>query len=57
MNAFMEAVLSEVCEEPSLLAPCPPSATARAGGPARRAGLTPDEVEWLGSLSSARGAR
>ncbi len=47
MNAFMEAVLSEVREEPSALARARLQRQLTAEDAAKRAGLTPDEVEWL----------
>src|SRR5215210_1105459 len=47
MNAFMEAVLSEVRDETSALARARVQRQLRPEDAARRAGLTPDEVEWL----------
>jgi LytR cell envelope-related transcriptional attenuator len=47
MNAFMEAVLSEVREEPSALARARLQRQLTPEDAAKRAGLTPDEVEWL----------
>ena len=47
MNAFMEAVLSEAREEPSALARARLQRQLTPEEAARRAGLTPDEVEWL----------
>jgi hypothetical protein len=47
MNAFMEAVLSEAREEPSALARARLQRQLTSDDAARRAGLTPDEVEWL----------
>jgi hypothetical protein len=47
MNAFMEAVLSEVREEPTALARARLQRQLTPEDAARRAGLTPDEVEWL----------
>src|SRR5215210_544694 len=47
MNAFMEAVLSEVRDEPSALARARLQRQLTPEDAARRAGLTPDEVEWL----------
>ena len=47
MNAFMEAVLSEAHEEPSALARARLQRQLTPEEAARRAGLTPDEVEWL----------
>lgn len=47
MNAFMEAVLSVAHEEPSALARARLRRQLTPEDAARRAGLTPDEVEWL----------
>lgn len=47
MNAFMEAVLSVAREEPSALARARLRRQLTPEDAARRAGLTPDEVEWL----------
>jgi hypothetical protein len=47
MNAFMEAVLTEVRDEPSSLARARLQRQLTPAEAARRAGLTPDEVEWL----------
>ena len=47
MNAFMEAVLPEVREEPSALARARLQRQLTPDDAAKRAGLTPDEVEWL----------
>ncbi len=47
MNAFMEAVLSEVREEPSALARARLQRQLTPEDAAKRAGLTPNEVEWL----------
>jgi hypothetical protein len=47
MNAFIEAVLSEVREEPTALARARLQRQLTPEDAARRAGLTPDEVEWL----------
>src|SRR5215210_8735686 len=47
MNAFMEAVLSEVRDETSALARARVQRQLTPEDAARRAGLTPDEVEWL----------
>jgi hypothetical protein len=47
MNAFMEAVLSIAREEPSALARARLQRQLTPEDAARRAGLTPDEVEWL----------
>jgi hypothetical protein len=47
MNAFMEAVLLQAREEPSALARARLQRQLTPDEAARRAGLTPDEVEWL----------
>lgn len=47
MNAFMEAVLTAAREEPSALARARLQRQLTPEEAARRAGLTPDEVEWL----------
>jgi transcriptional regulator with XRE-family HTH domain len=47
MNAFMEAVLTVAREEPSALARARLQRQLTLEEAARRAGLTPDEVEWL----------
>ena len=47
MNAFMEAVLAEVRDEPSSLARARLQRQLTPDEAARRAGMTPDEVEWL----------
>ena len=47
MNAFMEAVLTGAREESSALARARLQRQLTAEEAARRAGLTPDEVEWL----------
>lgn len=47
MNAYMEAVLSVAREEPSALARARLQRQLTPDDAARRAGLTPDEVEWL----------
>jgi transcriptional regulator with XRE-family HTH domain len=47
MNAFMEAVLTVAREEPSALARARLQRQLTPEEAARRAGLTPDEVEWL----------
>ena len=47
MNAFMEAVMTEAREEPSALARARLQRQLTPADAARRAGLTPDEVEWL----------
>jgi hypothetical protein len=47
MNAFMEAVLTEVRDEPSSLGRARLQRQLTPADAARRAGLTPDEVEWL----------
>jgi len=47
MNAFMEAVLTVAREEPSALARARLQRHLTPEEAARRAGLTPDEVEWL----------
>jgi transcriptional regulator with XRE-family HTH domain len=47
MNAFMEAVLTEVRDEPSSLARARLQRQLTRDEAARRAGLTPNEVEWL----------
>lgn len=47
MNALMEAVLSEVREEPTALARARLQRQLTPEEAARRAGLTPEEVEWL----------
>jgi LytR cell envelope-related transcriptional attenuator len=47
MSAFMEAVLSEVREEPTALARARLQRQLTPEDAARRAGLTRDEVEWL----------
>lgn len=47
MNAFMEAVLTEVRDEPSALARARLQRQLTPEDAALRAGLTPDEVEWL----------
>lgn len=47
MNAFMEAVLTVAHEEPSALARARLQRQLTPEEAARRAGLTPDEVEWL----------
>jgi hypothetical protein len=47
MNAFMEAVLTVAREEPSALARARLQRQLTPDEAARRAGLTPDEVEWL----------
>ena len=47
MNAFMEAVLTEVRDEPSSLARARLQRQLTPDEAARRAGLTPEEVEWL----------
>lgn len=47
MNAFMEAVTSVAREEPSALARARLQRQLTPVDAARRAGLTPDELEWL----------
>lgn len=47
MNAFMEAVMTEARDEPSSLARARLQRQLTPADAARRAGLTPDEVEWL----------
>lgn len=47
MNAFMEAVMSVAPEEPTALARARLQRQLTREDAARRAGLTPDEVEWL----------
>jgi hypothetical protein len=47
MNAFMEAVLTVAREEPSALVRARLQRQLTPEEAARRAGLTPDEVEWL----------
>ena len=47
MNALMEAVLTGVRDEPSALARARLQRQLPPEDAARRAGLTPDEVEWL----------
>jgi transcriptional regulator with XRE-family HTH domain len=47
MNAFMEAVLTRPVDEPSALARARLQRQLTPEDAARRAGLTPDEVEWL----------
>lgn len=47
MNAFMEAVLTQVRDEPSALARARVQRQLTPEDAAKRAGLTPDEVEWL----------
>jgi hypothetical protein len=47
MNAFMEAVLTEARVESSALARARLQRQLTPADAARRAGLTPDEVEWL----------
>jgi transcriptional regulator with XRE-family HTH domain len=47
MNAFMEAVLTVAREEPSALARARLQRQLTPEEAARRAGLTPDEVQWL----------
>lgn len=47
MNAFMEAVLTGARDEPSALARARLQRQLTPADAARRAGLTPDEVEWL----------
>lgn len=47
MNAYMEAVLSAAREDPSALARARLQRQLTPEDAARRAGLTPDEVEWL----------
>jgi hypothetical protein len=47
MNAFMEAVLTVAREEPSALTRARLQRQLTPEEAARRAGLTPDEVEWL----------
>lgn len=47
MNAFMEAVMATASEEPTALARARLQRQLTREDAARRAGLTPDEVEWL----------
>ena len=47
MSAFMEAVLTVAREEPSALTRARLQRQLTPEEAARRAGLTPDEVEWL----------
>lgn len=47
MNALMEAVLTAVSDEPSALARARLQRQLTPEDAAKRAGLTPDEVEWL----------
>jgi hypothetical protein len=47
MNAFMEAVLTQAREEPTALARARVQRQLTPDEAARRAGLTPEEVEWL----------
>lgn len=47
MNAFMEAVMTVAREEPTALARARLQRQLTPDEAARRAGLTPDEVEWL----------
>ncbi len=47
MNTFMEAVLTAVSDEPSALARARLQRQLTPEDAAKRAGLTPDEVEWL----------